>query len=194
MTAWLLVHSQTETPNTKGRIMKSSLQSLALAFLVGGCSTGPRGFPPREGIANLDRVNDGLYRGAQPNGLGIESLERLGIKTIVNLRMTNDTWVAEEQEARKQGITYTNVPMKGIGCPTDEQVVKVLSIIETFPSPVFIHCQHGCDRTGTIIACYRIQHDGWTSTQALSEAGEYGMSGWELGMKNYIRCFGRTHK
>ena len=165
-----------------------------MAFLIAGCATGPRGFPPRDGITNLDRVNDGLYRGAQPNGLGIASLNRLGVKTIVNLRMTNEAWVAEEAEARKHGLTYTNVPMKGFGCPTDEQVIKVLSIIENFPSPVFIHCQHGCDRTGTIIACYRIKHDGWTSGQALHEARQYGMSGWELGMKNYVISFGKSRK
>ena len=174
--------------------MKLSLLSLALLFCIAGCATGPRGFPPTEGIANLDRVNDGLYRGAQPNDLGLKSLSRLGIKTIVNLRMTNDVWVAEAAEASTNGITYTHVPMRGFGRPTDEQVTKVLSIIETSSSPVFIHCQHGCDRTGTIIACYRIKHDGWTSQQALSEASLYGMSNWEIGMKNYVREFEKTHK
>ena len=159
-----------------------------------GCAMGPRGFPATEGITNFDRVNNGLYRGAQPNGPGIEGLKRLGIKTIVNLRMTNEIWVEEASEARNHGITYTNVPMKGLGRPTDDQVIKVLSILDTFPSPVFIHCKHGCDRTGTIIACYRIQHDGWTSKQALREAAQYGMSGWELGMKNYVKDFERGHK
>jgi protein tyrosine/serine phosphatase len=103
--------------------------------------------------------------------------------------MTNDVWLAEEGEACAYGMIYTNVPMRGLGRPTDEQVAKVLSIIETFPSPVFIHCKHGCDRTGTIIACYRIKHDQWTSKQALSEASQYGMSRWEVGMKNYVGDF-----
>ena len=88
----------------KSNMMKILWSSLAMAFLIAGCATGPRGFPPRDGITNLDRVNDGLYRGAQPNGLGIASLNRLGVKTIVNLRMTNEAWVAEEAEARKHGL------------------------------------------------------------------------------------------
>lgn len=169
--------------------MKSSLPSLALLIFIVGCATGPRGFPPAEGISNFDKVNNSLYRGGQPNSLGIESLKRVGIKTIVNLRMTNDVRITEEAEALSNGIIYTNVPMRGLGRPTDKQVAKVLSIIETFPSPVFIHCEHGCDRTGTIIACYRIKHDQWTSKQALIEARQYGMSKWEFGMKSYVVDF-----
>ena len=146
------------------------------------------------GITNFARVNKCLYRGAQPNGDGIKSLARLGVKTIINLRMTNDVWLAEKAEARAMGITYTNVPMSGIGRPTDEQVAKVLLIIETGTDPVFVHCQHGPDRTGTIIACYRIRHDKWPSKQALQEANEYGMSPLEIGMKHYVGDFGKSHK
>jgi len=176
----------------KDKIIKCSLLSLCLLFVLAGCATVPRGFPPIEGITNFDRVNDDLYRGAQPNNYGIKSLKRLGIKTIVNLRMANDVWLAEEAEARAAGITYTNVPMNGLSRPTNEQVTKVLSIIATFPSPVFIHCQHGCDRTGTIIACYRIKHDKWSSASALWEAEQYGMSRWEFGMRDYVADFAKN--
>jgi uncharacterized protein (TIGR01244 family) len=177
-----------------GLTMKALLTFLGLVFLIAGCATRPRGFPAREGIANFDLVNEHLYRGAQPNALGIANLERLGIKTIINLRMPAETWATEDKEASRHGITYTNVPMKGFGRPTDEQVANVLSIINASQSPIFIHCQHGCDRTGTIIACYRIAHDGWTSDKALTEARLYGMSAWELGMKNYVRSFGKDRK
>jgi protein tyrosine/serine phosphatase len=173
--------------------VKNSSLSLALLLFTCGCVTGPRGFPPTAGISNFDRVSDDLYRGGQPNDVGIESLKRAGIKTIVNLRMTNDVRVTEEAETRANGIIYTNVPMRGLGRPTDEQVATVLSIIETFPSPVFIHCEHGRDRTGTIIACYRIKHDQWTSKQALSEASQYGLSKWEIGMINYVVEFGKLY-
>jgi len=121
-------------------------------------------------------------------------LRQQGVRTIINLRMTNDVWSAEEEKARDVGIAYTNVPMSGIGRPTDEQVAKVLSIIETGTNPVFVHCQHGADRTGTIIACYRIRHDKWPSKQALQEAKEYGMSPLEIGMKRYVAEFEKSHK
>ena len=174
------------------RRVKNLLLPLALLFLAVGCAKEPRGFPPTEGISNFDRVNDTLYRSGQPNHVGLQSLNRVGIKTIVNLRMTNDLWVAEEAEARANGMVCTNVPMRGLGRPTDQQVAQALAIIETFPGPVLIHCEHGRDRTGTIIACYRIQHDHWTSKQALREASQYGMSMWEFGMKKYVADFEKS--
>ncbi len=172
--------------------MKNRFVALASGLMIVGCSTGPRGFPPTEGISNFDRVNAGVYRGAQPNALAIRNLQRVGIKTIVNLRMPDDAWFAEESEARANGILYTNVPMSGFGRPKDGQVARVLSIIEGLPAPVYVHCKHGCDRTGTIIACYRIRHDHWTADQALAEAREYGMARVETGMRDFVRDFAKS--
>jgi protein tyrosine/serine phosphatase len=97
----------------------------------------------------------------------------------------------EETEARACGILYTNIPMHGIGRPNEEQVLQALSLMENLPGPVFIHCQHGCDRTGTVIACYRIQHDHWTRDAAFAEARHYGISWFERGMKRFVMGFGR---
>jgi len=56
---------------------------------------------------------------------------------------------------------------------------------------VFVHCKRGADRTGTIIGCYRIAHEGWTADRALSEAKQYGMSWLERGMREYISDYHR---
>jgi uncharacterized protein (TIGR01244 family) len=166
---------------------------LALLLVAGNLAGArERGVPASEGIVNFGKVNDGLYRGAQPDTTGIKNLARLGIKTIINLRLTNDVWKAEEAEVRASGITYTNVPLKSLGRPTDAQVATLLALIETLPGPVFIHCHHGCDRTGTIIACYRIRHYGWSSKSALEEARKYGLSMVEIGMRKCILTFGNA--
>jgi tyrosine-protein phosphatase SIW14 len=172
----------------------TSLLSLSVAFAVMLCAAGQRGLPPQDGITNFGKVNEHLYRGAQPDEAGITNLARLGVKMIINLRMPDDVWKGEEAAARASGITYTNVPMHAIGRPTDEQVSRVLSIIETSSSPVFVHCEHGCDRTGTIIACYRISHDKWPGDSALREADLYGMSKLERGMRKYIVEFANSRK
>ena len=148
--------------------------------------------PAAEGIGNFGKINDSLYRGAQPDAAGIKHLARLGIKSIINLRMTNELWKAEAAEARAIGITYTNVPLKGLGRPTDAQVSTLLSLLETLPAPIFVHCKYGCDRTGTIIACYRIRRDHWSSRAALNEARKYGLSTLERGMIACIRDFGKA--
>ena len=167
------------------------LVSLALVCVTTVCFAGQRGLPPQEGILNFGKINESLYRGAQPDAEGIQNLKRLGIKTIINLRMTGDVWKGEEAEARASGILYTNLPMKGLGRPTDEQVAQALSLINTLPSPVFVHCQHGCDRTGTVIACYRMEHDQWSNRSSLQEARQYGFSRWEWGMKKCVLNFGK---
>jgi protein tyrosine/serine phosphatase len=179
---------------TGSRLKTRWLKFFAVLLLAAGnvAGAGERGLPPSEGIVNFGKVNDSLYRGAQPDALGIRRLKKLGIKTIINLRMTNDVWKAEEAEANANGITYTNVPMKGFGRPTPEQVAKALALIETLPSPVFVHCEYGCDRTGTIIACYRIKHNHWSSDSAWQEARHYGISKFEWAMRKYIVEFGQA--
>ena len=82
----------------------------------------------------------------------------------------------EAAEAAAAGILYTNIPLKGLGRPTDAQVAQVLAVIEASSGPVFVHCEYGCDRTGTVIACYRIRHDQLTGATAQAEADRYGMS------------------
>ncbi len=156
------------------------------ALVLPGCNTGPRGVPAAEGIRNFGRVSPVLFRGAQPDEPGMASLARLGVRTVINLRMPSDTWPGEESAARGHGLAYVHVPLPGLSAPTDAQVAQVLALVAASPSPVFVHCEHGADRTGTIVACYRMQQDGWTAEQAFAEAKHYGFSPLQFGMRHYI--------
>lgn len=141
-------------------------------------------------LPNFHQVTSQLYRGAQPKAGGLQKLKAIGIKTIVNLRTENDQTRAEGKAARALGLRYYNVPLPGFSAPKDKDVQQVLDIINAADNqPVFVHCRHGEDRTGTIIACYRITHDGWTGAQAKKEAESYGMSWTQVGMKRYIDLF-----
>ncbi|MGH7973467.1 MAG: fused DSP-PTPase phosphatase/NAD kinase-like protein [Limisphaerales bacterium] len=170
--------------------MSRSFLAGVLALATAACIASGRGLPEQEGIVNFGRINETVYRGAQPDANGIKSLQKLGVKLIINLRRPGESWKHEAEEAQACGIQFTNVPLKGLGRPTEAQVKKILAIIESAPGPVFVHCEHGCDRTGTIIACWRIQHDHWTSKNALLEARRYGMSRLERGMRRYVLDFG----
>jgi tyrosine-protein phosphatase SIW14 len=150
---------------------------------------GERGLPAQHGILNFGQVNERLYRGAQPDAAGITNLSRIGVKTIINLRTTKSASKTEQAQARLTGILYTNMPLSGMKKPKTEEVRAILTLIESSPVPVFVHCEHGCDRTGTIIACYRIQHDHWSNEKALEEAKRYGMSKWERGMREFVQEF-----
>jgi protein tyrosine/serine phosphatase len=144
-------------------------------------------------LPNFHQVNARLYRGGQPREGGIKKLTSLGINTIINLRDDDEHERAEAQEAQAAGLRYFNVPFGRLGRPTDEQVERVLSLIDAPENGVvFVHCAHGADRTGTVVAVYRISHDGWTGEQAKHEAAHYGMKFWQRGMKDYISDYYRN--
>jgi protein tyrosine/serine phosphatase len=143
------------------------------------------------GLPNLHRVNATLYRSAQPTKEGFAFLDaRTGlsnddqpIKTIVSLRAFNDDkpLVPETSVLRLEQIRFKTWH------PEDEDVVKFLRIATT-PSlqPVLVHCQHGSDRTGTMVAIYRITYEGWTKTQATDEMINGGF-GFHPMWKNLLR-------
>jgi protein tyrosine/serine phosphatase len=141
-------------------------------------------------LPNFDQINSQLYRGAQPKTGGLQRLKAIGIKTIVNLRGKDRNAGTEEETARSLGLRYYNIALPELSRPDDKKVQQVLDIIEaTENQPVFVHCRRGEDRTGTIIACYRIVHDGWTADKAKKEAEQHGMSWTQIGMKRYIDQF-----
>jgi uncharacterized protein (TIGR01244 family) len=143
-----------------------------------------------EELPNFHQVNEKLYRGAQPKKDGLKRLAQLGVKTIVNLREDDAQAKREQSEASAAGLKYFSVPMNETGRPTDAQVERALAIINDAENqPVFVHCRLGADRTGTIIAVYRISHDGWTSEGAKAEANRHGMHIWETKMKDYIHDY-----
>jgi tyrosine-protein phosphatase SIW14 len=145
-------------------------------------------------LPNFHQVNQGLYRGAQPRAEGMRRLAALGVKTVLNLRAADERSRAEEMEAREVGLRYFNIPMEGLDRPGDEEVARALALINDGANqPVFVHCKRGADRTGTVIAIYRITHDGWTGDAALREAKHYGLSWVEFGMKDYIKDYARDH-
>ena len=183
------------TKRIKTRIgILGRLFSISLAGFLAFQAEAQRGLPAQQGILNFGKISDALYRGAQPDALGLTNLAKLGVKMIINLRMPNDLWAPEESFAKAQGILYTNIPLRGLGRPTDDQIRSILAAIETAPGPVFVHCQHGCDRTGTVVACYRIKHDNWNGDAALEEAVRYGISRFERGMRRFIADFAKPPK
>jgi protein tyrosine/serine phosphatase len=150
-----------------------------------------RGLPATDGILNFGKIDDHLYRGAQPDTDGIAHLKQMGVAMIINLRESKELWSREASAALSNSILYTNIPLEGLGKPTPQDISRILSLIDSAPGPVFIHCEHGCDRTGTVVACYRIHHDGWDVNAALQEADHYGMSSFERGMRAYVSDFAR---
>lgn len=165
-----------------GRLSAISL-TLALLVSIAAAQSEPR----YKELPNFHRVSERLYRGAQPQPGGIKRLAELGIKTIINLRGEDDNTRAEQREAEAAGLRYHAVAMPGLSRPSDDQIARVMAVIAAEENgPVFVHCKRGADRTGTVVAVYRITHNGWSGQKAVDEARRYGMSWMEFGMRDYI--------
>ena len=142
------------------------------------------------GIPKFYRVNEHVYRGAQPSEDGLRALSKLGILTVLDLRPPEEKSPDEKEEVIGLGMRYINIPMHGFRRPSQEQVERGLHILQESSNwPVFVHCRYGVDRTGTMIACYRIQAEAWSNEKAKQEAEELGMHGFERGMKSFILHF-----
>jgi uncharacterized protein (TIGR01244 family) len=143
-------------------------------------------------VPNFHYVDAHVCRGAQPAPGGWNALANLGIRLVIDLRPDGELqehWTRSEQEAvEAAGMHYINIPMDGWTAPDDKQVLRIIATLES-GERVFVHCRGGKDRTGTVIACYRIVHNHWTSDRALSEAASYGMSPDKIAMQRYILGF-----
>jgi protein tyrosine phosphatase (PTP) superfamily phosphohydrolase (DUF442 family) len=145
---------------------------------------------PVAGVKNFDQVDAHVYRGAQPTGEGFQNLAKLGVKTIVDLREAGDRSKAEDQMVTAAGMTYVNVPMTGLTPPTEREITQILAMLEDSSSgPVFVHCLRGADRTGAVIAAYRIDHDKWDNVHALKDAKAHSMSFFQVPRERYIKNF-----
>jgi len=144
-----------------------------------------------DNLPNFQKVDDQVYRGAQPTDSGFKDLAQLGIKTIVDLRDVGEHSQADEEKVvTALGMRYVSIPMHGMSTPKDDKVAAVQALFnDTASGPVFVHCKRGADRTGMVVAVYRISHDQWDNKKALSEAKSYGMSFFERAIQSYVMSY-----
>ena len=119
-----------------------------------------------EGLPNLYKVSDDLYRSAQPEEGGMTSAKKLGIKTVISLRETElDSALNEAENAGLNLIHYPIITWD----VTDQNVIDVLRLLRDSPKPILVHCRHGADRTGLTVALYRMVFQEWGNQCAKNE-------------------------
>jgi protein tyrosine/serine phosphatase len=143
------------------------------------------------GVPNLGKISDVLVRGGQPNGKGFAELKKFGVTTIVNLRQKGPEVEWERQLAESLDLRFINIPVRGWAPPSDAQVALFLKLFQDARSPrVFVHCYYGDDRTGVMVATYRIAQQHWTADQALREMYSFGFHYYLYAdMESYVRKF-----
>jgi protein tyrosine phosphatase (PTP) superfamily phosphohydrolase (DUF442 family) len=138
--------------------------------------------PSLPGVGGFRQVSPALYHGAQPTREGFAALRDLGIRTVVSLR----TWDNDRPLLRGLGLKYAHISFKPVH-PEREDVVAFLKIVaDAGNQPVFVHCRHGHDRTGMMVAMYRMVVQDWPREQALAEMKSQGFNEAWIGIEHYV--------
>jgi protein tyrosine phosphatase (PTP) superfamily phosphohydrolase (DUF442 family) len=143
------------------------------------------------GLPYFGTVSTQLYRGAQPQNDGFVELKKMGIDIVVNFRHEPDAIARERAVVEGQGMRYVTIPWRGKQDPKTEQVAEFLELLRANANKkVFAHCERGAERTGVMVACYRMSSENWTPERALNEMEKFRFRGLRFGhLKKFVRDF-----
>lgn len=136
--------------------------SLCGALMLLGCSQNRI----THGIPNLHCVDSkrNIWRGGQPSVDGWRWVENQGIKSIVKLN---------SEEELKSNLQLNSFPISFEEQVTRVQPDLVAGAVMAITDNCLVHCEHGQDRTGLVVAFYR-ERQGWTKAKAEKEMLKYG--------------------
>lgn len=116
----------------------------------------------------------GILRGSAPTPQEVKYLYDVWkVKRIVSLDQQAGNAIAKT--CQQLGIHQIFFPLEiteVVSATIQALKNKIRDLLDT-EQPVFIHCQHGEDRTGLAIALYRVA-TGWDCQTALREARQFG--------------------
>ena len=146
----------------------------------------------KKNLPNFAAVVPGIWRGAAPTAEGLKALKALGVTTIIDLRIEKKGQAEEDAAAKSLGLKRFRIPM-GAEAPTDKQVKEFLGLLAKSSSePVFVHCQHGADRTGAMVGIWRVTQQGWGFGQTYTEMRKYGFKPWLKDLKGSVEKRAKT--
>jgi protein tyrosine/serine phosphatase len=123
----------------------------------------------------------------------VQWLKQLGIKTVINLRHFHGE--SEGDLVRAAGMRYERVPLHSSEAPSAKEVEQFMKLVSD-PSlrPIYVHCQFGVDRTGTMMAVYRIERDNWSNADALAEMIYFGAHSMWKSLQKFVQGYVPTKK
>jgi tyrosine-protein phosphatase SIW14 len=140
------------------------------------------------GISNVGRIAPGILRGNQPKPEGYETLRKMGIRTIINFRTLHD----EKAKVEIAGMSYVEYPISMLEKPKQSDIRKIVGMMaDPANQPLYIHCALGQDRTGIIVAAYRMDIDGWSLQDAIDEMHAFGFHEQWVHLKKFIIDYGK---
>lgn len=138
-------------------------------------------------IARLHTLG-GLFLASQPDKADFTHAKEAGIKTVLNLRQSDEMDWDEGELVRSLGMEYVHLPFRAPATLTDEvfdQARKLLADKEK--RPLLVHCA-SANRVGAVWLVHRVLDDGKSYDDALEEAKTVGLAlpAYEEKAKDYI--------
>jgi len=123
-----------------------------------------------------------VWRGERPSRDDASWLLHHGVRTVVNLEVFISDRVAFDHARAPPGarpVQYYHVPdFEPVHLVNwsllDSHVAQFIAIVKRAPKPVYVHCMDGLDRTGVLIAAYRVLVEDVDSESAIAEVRRYG--------------------
>jgi len=135
------------------------------------------------GLQNFAQVSRNLYRGGAADAVGYRTLKQMGVRTIVDLQEFHSDLSA----LKGLGLRYVALPMNPAEIE-DEDVAMFLQVVrDPACQPIFIHCRAGSDRTGVLVAIYRVIEQHWPVEQAAKELPLFGFHDVFVPLQTYLK-------
>lgn len=123
------------------------------------------------GLPNFGFVTHDIWRGGEPSAAGLARLAQLGVKTVIDLREDDAL-----PDVLPPGIRLVRLPVSAWRADGVDPW-KLLHAIKTSPTPIYIHCREGRDRTGLAVAEYRLAK-GMSAADACRELRNFHVNLW----------------
>lgn len=146
-------------------------------------------FPKNFGVVEQGRI----YRsGMSAPGPLRDVLREHGIRTILTLLSDEPSpeQLQQREIAREEGVRIVRISMPGNGRGTFEQLDEAAALLaDPSSQPILVHCHAGANRTGVVVAAYRMRHAGWSLEQAFLEAADYDAN---PDLHEYLRAYAES--
>lgn len=149
----------------------------------------------RNTVFNFNEIEPGFFRSGRLPEESYPELKKLGIKTVVNLIDKEKECCDELAGLKEYGIQTIRIPWNGFDRPKDEDVQKFIEVAKNPQNrPLLVHCKRGAERTGVMIACWRIAEKGWTFEQAHEEMKQMKFRWFWYGhLSDYVYEFAKRY-
>lgn len=149
------------------------------------------------GVKNFAVVAETLWRGGRPDAGAAERLADAGVRTVVNLELLhsddNAFWIPGATGIKLERIRGWEPDVVVAPWLALRHVNRFLAMVRDTNGTVYVHCRDGQNRTGLMVAAYRMVYQGWAAWDAIFEMQSF-KGAWASQNRDFILGHGHRFK